>query len=483
MITPELLSAVKERIDLGYSKADITNELAAAGYEPATIDEVYAQAVGGPAPIAPPLPTASNASGVTPPTPPTPQRPQDSGEFIDFGALIVSAWAVFVSRIRVFAQTFLVNAVAVVLAAIAIGSMNQSGFSLLYGFERAEQLSDTSFLTENFASVSVLEWVLALFLLTVSAFMLSSTLRNLLAPERESLLTSCKWILQENRFFGFVTVSVFLYLAVQTGILLLIVPGVMLLVYLIFSTYTFIDSGVRGLDAMLRSVEIVYQRWWGVVARLILMLVLVFVGAFIAGLLFGAVIAAIQMASPVFAALLEVVMILLIAITVMGFALSYLATMYRSLDETAKSFSVEAMRKLKFWLRIAVILGPFAMIIFQLIPDAPEEGQFVPPEIQAEIQALAEQQMGGVITVAEQYYEQGGFSYFGVCPDLESLVAQASDVQCNDAIESWALTATFGTDTWCADSTGFNKRIQNPLGERTQCLDLPSPGTSRAVSP
>lgn len=483
MITPELLSAVKERIDLGYSKADITNELAAAGYEPATIDEVYAQAVGEPAPIAPPLPTASNAGAATPPTPPTPPRPQGSGAFIGYDTLIVSAWKVFVSRIGVFGQTFLVNGVAVMLAAIAIGSMNESGFSLLYGFERAELLSDTSFLTENFASVSVLEWVLALFLLTVSAFMLSSTLRNLLAPERESLVASCKWMLRENRFFGFVTVSVFLYLAVQTGIVLLIVPGVVLLVYLIFSTYAFIDSGVRGLGALTRSLEIVYQRWWGVVARLVLLLVLIFVGAFIAGLVMGGVIAVVQLASPVFAALMELAVILLIAISIMGFALSYLATMYRSLEGTAASFSAAAMKKLKFWLRIMVILGPIAMILLQLLPDAPEEGQFVPPEIQAEIQALAEQQMGGVITVAEQYYEQGGFSYFGVCPDLEPLVAQASDVQCNDAIESWALTATFGTDTWCADSTGFNKRIQNPLGERTQCLDLPSPGASRGVSP
>lgn len=67
-------------------------------------------------------------------------------------------------------------------------------------------------------------------------------------------------------------------LAVFGGFMLLIIPGIIASVYLLFAYYTFIDDDARGMDALERSRQLVYGDWWGVFGRLIglgLLLILV----------------------------------------------------------------------------------------------------------------------------------------------------------------------------------------------------------------
>ena len=53
-MSPELEQAIRERVDLGHSKEQISEELRSAGYDDATIDRVY-ESVSTNAPMAIPV--------------------------------------------------------------------------------------------------------------------------------------------------------------------------------------------------------------------------------------------------------------------------------------------------------------------------------------------------------------------------------------------------------------------------------------------
>ncbi len=69
------------------------------------------------------------------------------------------------------------------------------------------------------------------------------------------------------------TLSVFwltvLYMSIiMGGFILLIIPGIILSVWFVFSLYVLIDTGERGMVALIKSRELVRGSWWGVVGRL-----------------------------------------------------------------------------------------------------------------------------------------------------------------------------------------------------------------------
>lgn len=71
-------------------------------------------------------------------------------------------------------------------------------------------------------------------------------------------------------FLSFLLISILSGLAVAGGALALIIPGIWMSVAFAFSTYTLLDEGRRGRQALARSAQLVKGRWWSVVDRLIL---------------------------------------------------------------------------------------------------------------------------------------------------------------------------------------------------------------------
>lgn len=480
-MSPELLHAIKERIQLGYSKKEIENELIAAGYDLETIDRVYDEAQSHSHPTASVEVPPVEEGGET-----TSTEHTTVGHFIGYGELISRSWELFTARISLFAKAFLVNVLTfsiagAVLIAVVIGSLGSFGATGFEGFlEEGPDMTGT-----GLATLGVVLLLLFVAVVVVSMSVFGATIRNLLASEPEGFIDSWKWVFRENRVISLIIIALFTYLANQTGYLLLFIPGIAMAVYFMFSSYVMIDEDVRGLSAMVRSTEIVYGRWWGVVGRLLvtgLVVGVILFGMVIAsGLLFGglSVMAGGWALGIVIALLYGAVMFV-----AGSFMTAILTTLYRSLKHSTPTpaFSDERKAKLKMWFRVAVIVGPIAVIILQGFGNEMEGMDSSESDLNTVQAAIVSQQLSNAVAQAELYYNDGGFSYFGVCSDLEALVSAADSLSCNDAIESWAMTATLGGDMWCADSTGFNKRIQNPLEDRTQCLDLPSPSDSSAFS-
>ncbi len=76
---------------------------------------------------------------------------------------------------------------------------------------------------------------------------------------------------------SFLVISLLTGLAAAGGTLLFVLPGIWLTGAFAFASYTFLDEGRTGLQALARSAELVKGRWWGTVARLILPTLLILV--------------------------------------------------------------------------------------------------------------------------------------------------------------------------------------------------------------
>lgn len=80
---------------------------------------------------------------------------------------------------------------------------------------------------------------------------------------------SAKEILRKGwrRFFSYSWVTILLTVIVMGGYFLLIIPGIMLGVWFLFAMFALAVEDTRGLDALLRSKQLVKGLWWQVVWR------------------------------------------------------------------------------------------------------------------------------------------------------------------------------------------------------------------------
>lgn len=82
-------------------------------------------------------------------------------------------------------------------------------------------------------------------------------------------------------FWRYVLLSLMIGLVVLGGLILLVIPGIIFLVWFSFSYYVLIEEGISGVDAMKRSKALVSGKWFAVFGRLAVI--------FIAGIVVGSV--------------------------------------------------------------------------------------------------------------------------------------------------------------------------------------------------
>jgi len=70
-------------------------------------------------------------------------------------------------------------------------------------------------------------------------------------------------------------------LALMVGFILLIIPGIIFAIWFIFTPYTLMFDGFKGVAALKRSKELVQGYWWAVFGRMALMMLIVFAFSFV----------------------------------------------------------------------------------------------------------------------------------------------------------------------------------------------------------
>lgn len=107
-MSPELLAAVRERIQIGHTKAEIVAQLEAAGYDAQTIEYVYEQAGD--------LKTQEGGE-----LDHSHQSTAKATSIIGYNQLLSEAWSLFIKRWKLFAKGLALYGVAFLSLAIVFG--------------------------------------------------------------------------------------------------------------------------------------------------------------------------------------------------------------------------------------------------------------------------------------------------------------------------------------------------------------------------
>lgn len=407
-MSPELLKAVKERIELGYSHDAIKDELRSAGYSEEVLDAVLREA-GDPSPIpsAGAQQDAVATAGVL-------QLPKVSN-------LVSEAFHFAISRLDLVAL-LAVPYVVFALLDYTSTSTSPGGDAFVVGA----------------GLFGILAFVTYLFALTMLLF-------TVVNKEREvSLNESFGWAKQN--IMGLIWVFILTFLVVWGGFMLLIIPGIIVSGYVYFSQYVYAVEGKRGLDALMRSRELVYGHWWDVALK-ILGVTLVLFGMFFAiGIVIGLSTFMIE------DQLGELVLILVSHVFSAGatvFGLHIGMTLYRSLA-AAKPTSAATAPKGKY--RILAFLGltfPVIMIISAVALSQLNSA------IDDSNDAMLKISLSSARSMAEIHYNENNDSYEGVCSEIEFYAQSGKYSDCVDSVDSWSMSVTSeASKQYCVDSAG-----------------------------
>lgn len=81
----------------------------------------------------------------------------------------------------------------------------------------------------------------------------------------------------KKQLLSIIFVGILVTLVTMGGYVLLIIPGIIITIWLMFASYVVLYENQKGMNALLRSKQLVQGYWWPVFGRLLLMNVIVFV--------------------------------------------------------------------------------------------------------------------------------------------------------------------------------------------------------------
>jgi hypothetical protein len=250
-MSPALIAAIEDRLQRGYSKDVIAEEVMASGYTAEQFAEAYNAAQKG---------TVSSGN-----------------ELISYSRLLREIWVVMWTEISVMLKMVLLGVAAFVLISTSIFIL-----ASVSGIDR--QLS--FFLTATI--VPFIGFIISLVAsLTLMRAILKRSEQRLF---REHLYAVVKQIVPVT------LVTLYLTIVTQVGYMLFIIPGIMATVYFLFATPLTVAGEARGFGALSASTALVYGRFWPTLSRFIVinLVILLIVGAFfiLGGSLFGEVLEA-----------------------------------------------------------------------------------------------------------------------------------------------------------------------------------------------
>jgi hypothetical protein len=226
-MNPELIKAVKDRLALGQSKEMIKEELRQTGYDESVTEQIIREAE------AMSIPSLSDIGTVTLP---------------EVGTLLSVGWA-FAKRYVGIAGLLSLPMVVLVALTYFLGGGQQ------------DVITDQTFI---FGFSSIVLYIIYL-LLVASALRIAVTDDG---SRVVSLQEAWSWV--KGNVFGLLWVSILGGLVVGGGFMLFLVPGIIVSIYIYFSQYVYALEGMRGMNALLRSRELVRGYWVALAGRLIL---------------------------------------------------------------------------------------------------------------------------------------------------------------------------------------------------------------------
>lgn len=214
-MNPELIAAIKERLVLGRTEAEVREEMRAAGYGDDTITALY-------------LSASTRHDDVLP----------------SVTALIRESVAFVRSHPDLWAWLFLAYFLGTISEFLSVAANLPGATIALIG-----------------SVFSVVSLLLIFFATTAITYAASHQ------ESRASFGDGAAWL--AKNFFSYLWVVVVTFWATIAGFFFLLVPGIIIIGYLAFAQFTVMREGLRGFDALARSHQLVRGRWLALFWRLL----------------------------------------------------------------------------------------------------------------------------------------------------------------------------------------------------------------------
>ena len=433
-MSPELITAIRERIEQSQSKEDIRSAVLALGHSEEIFEAAYTLALHdtketiiGTSDVAVALPT----------------------ELPLVGALLKKAFAFANSRFDL--TLFLALPLLISLTAVEVGTRFPNS-------EVVAVLSD---------AVNYLAMFIYFICYMVCVY--------IVAYAGTKKVTYSEGIAFVRRIFiPLLLTYLCAGLLVLGGFMFFIIPAIILSTYLYFTPFVLVfEDNKKGLSAILSGRSLVVGRWWTVTLKMLgFMAVALLPVVMLVGIYEGVVEA--KKLNDWFTFAGDFALEFFTAFTTV-MSIHAANQLYHALKRTKNMVLETKSLKIGYWLLILLGVSFIVLIIaaYILMPEKFKdmekrysEGTFVPS-------STLQVQISGMQRVAEAFYQEHNQSYEGFCDSPATTITDAETVACNDDAGEWAITASDSIDTWCADKTTYAKRIKQPLEERTQCINLP----------
>lgn len=422
-MSPELISVLKERIAHGLSKETIQAEMLALGHSAEIFEAAYTLA-------------QHDSGGEVDVATITPALPSSKQLFLDGWSFARTHWRI-------------VALMAVPLVVTALATEAETIFA------------DVPALYWTALAVGLVALVAYLVNMTTALYMTVTTTAEHVPSFEEGFQFTRRHIL------SLLFIYLLTFLVIMGGFLLFIVPGIIASVSIYFAQYALIHEKTTGMQALLRSRDLVKGRWFLVLRKFSGFFFYTILVAFAIGIVV-ALVSKVGNIPAQFSIVSDVVIQILSAVsTVMSMYVGQV--IYRYLVATKVEAADKPKGQWRYWL---LMMGGIAVVGFIIIGTLlMDDVALLNGRTSIESQAVRAELLT-LRSDALTYALQHDGSYAGVCATISPLLLKAEAVLCNDAEDAWAISGTVGSDIWCADSTGYTKLISVPLAERTVCLEI-----------
>lgn len=302
---------------------------------------------------------------ITPIAPVAAPQPQSKTKLISCGELLSRTLTLYKQSYKTFLKTGLVPFILVV---VIIALVYFVMYSL--GFQKVNDLSYGPLIL-----IWIVELILAIVMLLVKAVVVLQVKQN----DISTFLNIKNLFKQGFRLvLPLVWVSILGYLILATGTLLLIIPGIALYVFFLFSGYAVILDGKKGFKALNASWHYVKGYWWAVFGRFlfaILIGIVLEIVVVIIAVTFGFVSAlASTLVGPLVIGILVGILILLgiffMYAVFVPIMVIYFGTLYEDLKKIKSAPQEDELNKRKTFYVTFMLIG-IAFVVFyfyQVVP-------------------------------------------------------------------------------------------------------------------
>lgn len=176
-----------------------------------------------------------------------------------------------------------------------------------------------SFSAENLSAGGVVMYIIGILIVVIVGILVEVSLIYLAAGAEISIKSALKRA--RGKFFAFIALAILLGLTIIGGLILLVIPGLIFLVWFSFSYFILLFEDKRAVDSMKQSKKYVKGRFWPVAGRLIA-IVAVMIPFWIISGLFGD------------ESIVSFIADAIVGIFVGPFAVVYMYHLYRNVKET-----------------------------------------------------------------------------------------------------------------------------------------------------